>query len=237
MKTGIKIGLTALLLYSATVFGMDASAPTSMLAPSQPLLQIPKSQFKPLPDNPSQYVYIKPNAHLDRYTQIWVAPLVILNKETGKQWQALVSDENGQAAQIFQQAMVKALKDRGVRVSDQPGPGVITLRVAVTHVQQDKEGFVASDILPIKAIFNVARMAAGMEKYIVNIDTLGQLEDSQSGELLAGGFGIRKQSKSGPSAISLDDFASWTQSWSQDVALRLAKTLPATLQTAGAPQN
>jgi hypothetical protein len=41
--------------------------------------------------------------------------------------------------------------------------GVARLRVAVTGFQQDKPGLAVSDILPIKAAFNLARFATGTD--------------------------------------------------------------------------
>ena len=80
-------------------------------------------------------------------------------------------------------------------------------------------------------------LPGGMEKYMVNISALGQLENAQTGELLAGGFGLKKQSKSGTQAISLEDFRAWAQDWSRDVAVRIARTLPDTHLADGESQD
>jgi hypothetical protein len=243
MKTSLRAGLAVLLLSSAGAFGAESSAPTASspladtpslpILPDQSLLRIPKSEFKSYPGDPTHFIYVKPGANLQHYKSVLVAPLVVLQKETGTQWRAVVSDEKGLASRIFQDAMNQALKDKGIRVADQPGPDVVTLRVAVTRVRQNTEGFVPSDILPVKIIFNVARLAAGMQKYMVKIDALGQLQDSQSGQLLAGGFGVRQQSKSGEKPVSLADFSDWAKDWSQDMAGRLARQMPSLRDQAG----
>lgn len=229
MKRSLKCLCASTLLALSCQLAL-ATDPTPSTIQPELLFNIPKSQFKPLKGYPGQFYYHKPGADLLQYNQIMVAPLVILEQNQHKQWQALVSDENGQAAQLFHQTMTKALQEQGLKVTDQPGPGVVILRVAVTHIEQNPQGFEVSDVLPIKMVFNLARRATGLQKYIVKLSTLGQLDDAQTGQMVAGGFGLRQENKSGAEAVSMRHFQDWLNSWSTDVAVRLAQTLPGTKQ-------
>ncbi|MBV8048380.1 MAG: DUF3313 domain-containing protein [Paludibacterium sp.] len=223
--------LSRLCAAALLLFTFGAAMAEEPATQPETLLAIPRTQFKPAKDHPGRYYYIKPGADLLQYNQIMVAPLVVLTNDEGKQWRALVSDENSQAGQLFQQTISKALRDKGLAVTDQAGPGVAVLRVAVTHIEQKPEGFVVSDVLPIKMVFNLARRAGGLEKYIVKIATMGQLNDSQSGELVAGSLGLREHAKSGVAPASMTDFQQWLDSWSEDVAEQVAGALPAAHQS------
>jgi hypothetical protein len=62
------------------------------------------------------------------------------------------------------------------------------LRVAVTGLQQVKPDFKVRDLVPVKLVFNLVRSAAGAEPYLLDVSTVSQLSDSQTGALLAGGI-------------------------------------------------
>lgn len=192
----------------------------------QTLLELPRSAFKERLGHPGQYGWLKPGVDLSQYHKIMIAPLVILNQTAQQQWQALVTDDQGKIAVLFQQNLVTALQKNGIAVTNQAGPDVIRLRVAVRNIEQDKDGFGITDILPVKVVFNLARIVAGKESYIVRIGTVAQLENAETGELLAGTIGLRQQDKAGKEAISAEKLEKWLDNWNQDIATRIALLLP-----------
>lgn len=209
---------------SAVLLGMLLSVPvTAATSRMESILSLPREAFKVSKSNPNQYYYVKPGADLHQYQSILVAPLVILHQGEGDDWSAMVTDSNGTAPKFFQDQLTLALQKQGFQVVTQPGPGVLRLQVAVTHIRQDHPGFSVTDVLPAKAVFNLARYALGKSPYIVKVSTLAELTDSRSGSLLAGGIGLREEDKSGAEPMTLDDLQSFMVTWSGQVAQYVAK--------------
>lgn len=67
---------------------------------------------------------------------------------------------------------------------DQPGPGVVRLRPAITGVVTSREALKAYQYLPIGLIFTAAREATGTRPEQVVVAVEAELLDSQTGEQL-----------------------------------------------------
>jgi len=186
------------------------------------ILNVPKEEFKVSSNNPNQFYYIKPGVDLRQYQSVMVAPLVILNQGEGNDWNVLVTDSEN-APKFFQDHLTAALHKQGIQVVSEPGPGVLRLQIAVTHARQDRPGFSATDVFPVKMVFNLARFAVGKSPFVVKLSTTAELSDSVSGDLLAGGLGLREDSKSGEQPMSQDELQAFLARWSDQVALYMAK--------------
>ncbi|MCW3481478.1 DUF3313 domain-containing protein [Neisseriaceae bacterium JH1-16] len=234
MKPYVPMALAALLAGLATPLAL-AAAPDALLA-------LPKEAFQHSPSEPHTYRYQKPGSDLRRYRQILIAPLAFLSKAPSGDWKFSVADERNKISQYFQQSLKTQLQQRGIETVEVPGPDALRLQVAVTTVTEEKPGLKPIDILPVKAVFNLARNAAGLEPYLVKISTLGQLEDSQSGELLAGAIDLKQadKAKSGKGPLTLDYIETMIDKWNSQTADRLAKALQPAQQaapSASAPTN
>ena len=90
------------------------------------------SGIRPAPDESGAWVYRKPGLDFKPYTKIMLDPLVI--------WPSVNSSYKGihtgtiwQLALAFHEHMSKALQD-GYTIVQEPGPGVLRLRAALTEV-------------------------------------------------------------------------------------------------------
>jgi hypothetical protein len=219
LSTRILVGSLASLLLATPLL---AAAPKM-----ESILDVPHEAFHPSASNPNVFYYIAPKVDLRQYQSVLVAPLVILQQGAGDDWNALVTDSEDSAPSFFQSHLTTALQDKGLRVVTQPGPGVLRLQVAVTHVRQDHPGFSVTDVFPAKMVFNLARYALGKSPYIVKVSTMAELTDSRSGKLLAGGVGMRQDDKSGVQPLSLSDLQTFMAGWSVQVADYMAKFMAA----------
>jgi len=211
----------------ATVLLACLSSPLVSAATSETLLSLPKEAFQQSKTDPNQYNYLKPGAELSRYRQILIDPLSFLSPAPGGDWKVSVADERNKISQYFQQGLRAELQKRGIETVDAPGPQVLRLHVAITTVSEERPGLKPIDILPVKAVFNLARNAAGMEPYLVKISTMGQLEDSESGELLAGAIDLKHtdKTKSGKGPLTLDYLRAMIDKWNSQTADRLVNAL------------
>jgi len=106
------------------------------------------SGLRPSPDGTGAWSYKKPGMNLKPYSKVMIDPLVI--------WPSLNSSYKGintiamwQLALAFHERMVTALQD-GYTIVQEPGPGVIRLRAAVTEVLLIRPGITApGPLLPL----------------------------------------------------------------------------------------
>ncbi|POZ63419.1 DUF3313 domain-containing protein [Chromobacterium alticapitis] len=220
--------LTALTL--CTLFALSGAAwadePASA-APKENLFTLPLDAFQPGKMMPDQRVYLKPGIDLKAYNAVLLEPLLFMRQGQDGNWELLQSSDENAITAYFHQRLQAELEAAGVKVALQPAPGVARLRVAVTGMTQDRPGIDAVDLLPVKAVFNLARLAAGKEPYLLKIGSMAQLEDAQDGTLLAGTVNLRenKKSKSKDAPLTLELIKPLIDQWCKDSARQLAAHL------------
>ena len=170
------------------------------------IFSLPPEEFRPGRDQPTLRVYLKPGSDLRAYNSLIIESLGFMERDASGAWNLLVSDEKDKIDVYFRQAMVDALREKNIAVVTQPGPGVARLRVAVTGLEQVKPGFKVRDLIPVRMVINVARLAAGAELYLLDISTVSEMSDSQSGALLAGSINklAGSSTKRSDESITLD---------------------------------
>lgn len=215
MRKTLTLGL--LLLAALPALAQDAAAP-------QTLFSLPLTAFKASERNASQRLYRAPDAQLSAYKSIVVEPLYFMRHQADGDWQLLQSGEENRIAAYFQRRMTEELHKVGIPVSREALPDSARLRVAVTGMAQERPGVEPLDILPIKAVFNLGRLAAG-RAYLTKVGSMAQLEDANSGKLLAGSVNLRKSDKSlqRGEAVKLESLESLIDDWCRDSARLLAR--------------
>jgi len=153
------------------------------------------SQLKPGGSDRAALVYLKPGVDHKRYDKIMFERVTVwLSKDAESR--AIDPALFKEMADYFQKALLDAVKD-GYQVVDQPGPGVMRVRVAITDVKPSKPvSNTTSSILPIGWV------VAGATK-IASDDNLGTGEaaaemevlDAVSGERLAAAVDRRQGGK------------------------------------------
>jgi hypothetical protein len=194
------------------------------------LFSVPLEALQPSKDNPSQKLYVKPGVVLKDYKAILLEPMYFMRHDDKGNWELLQSAEESRIASYFQQKMTQELQKTGIAVGTDAGPGVARMRVAVTGLAQERPGVEVSDILPVKAVFNLTRIAAGKEPYLMKVGSMAQLEDSESGSLLAGSVNLRQSKKTAykDEPLKLEIIKSAIDNWCRDSAKLLAKALTTT---------
>jgi hypothetical protein len=86
----------------------------------------------------------------------------------------------GQMQQSLTQALVPAYQ-----IVNQPGPDVLRVRSAITGLAPSKPPAGAMDYLPIKAVFNVGREAAGKGPRVVEIKAEIEVLDAAGKRVVA----------------------------------------------------
>ncbi len=201
--------------------------PAPLLASESPetLFSLPMDSFKPSGRNDAQRLYLAPGAQLNRYHAVVLEPLYFIRQQGEGNWELLQGAEKNAITRYFQTVMTRELQKAGMAVADAPGDNVMRLRVAITGLDPEKPGMSALDILPAKAIINLTRLAAGKERYLVKVASMAQLEDSQSGALLAGSVNLRHSSKTlqKNQPLELSTLQGMIDIWCRDSAAQIAR--------------
>lgn len=153
------------------------------------------SSLTPGGDDRAALLYIKPNVDYKQYNKLMFERVVVLLADNAE-YREIDPAMLKEMTDYYQDALLNAVKD-GYEIVDQPGPGVMRVRVAITGLKPSKP--VANTL---STIIPVGIVAAGATK-AVSGDNLGtgeaatemELLDAQTGERLAAAVDKRQGGK------------------------------------------
>jgi hypothetical protein len=173
------------------------------------------------------FVYENPGADFSAYRKVIIDPVTV--------WRALVSDkskmrnvpeeEQLRLANLFHAAIFEELRANW-EVVQEPGPGVLRVRVALTEAGKANAPMnVVSTLLPIsRAITEVNRVATGTHRYVGSASAEGEVTDAESGEVLLAAMDRRVGGKTvRGSASSWSDVENALQHWAKRIGERLTE--------------
>jgi uncharacterized protein DUF3313 len=180
-------------VYAVTILALALSA-LSPLTQAQDKQQTPKrpaysgflgdySQLKPVPDREGLMAYVSPKAKAVRYTKIFFQPVDVYVAPSAE-YKGVQPDALKRMTDSFVASFKKALTP-GYEIVDAPGPDVLQVRCAITGVQPVKPGLTPVDFLPIKAVFNAGRAAAGKSPQVAELTAEMELLDNDKNRIAA----------------------------------------------------
>ncbi len=167
------------------------------------------------------YGYRNPKIDISKYDAVIIDPVVIYQTATADAAGNGLTEET--LYKVRQQITEKIRQDvaKHVKVVDKPGPGVAHLSIAITGAQTLSDGFKPTDLIPVRAVLNVASKATGLDDKNAMLVVEAKVNDSQSGELI----GEALYTVSGESfrlqASSVEAFEKLADKWVQ-TAIRVA---------------
>ena len=146
------------------------------------------SRLGPGPKGGAALAYINPNVQWAKYTKIQLQPIEFWASEDSK---VSTADQQMLAAYCYNQ--LKADLEKYFPLVDQPGPDVMTLRVALIDATTATPGLRSiSVVVPQARILNaVQSLATGSYAFVGSAEAEMKVTDSTSGEMLAGGVDQR----------------------------------------------
>lgn len=117
------------------------------------------SQLQPAPDREGVMLYVDRSFDFRPYTKLMFDPVQVMVQPTPEQPQ-VPQDVLQRISGQFQESL-RANLGPTYQIVNQPGPDVLRVRSAITNIQAAKPPAGAVDYLPIKALYNVGREAAG----------------------------------------------------------------------------
>jgi len=140
-------------------------------------------QFEPDKDRPGAMIYRKPGVDTSSYKKILIDPIEIWIAEDSE-YKGLSADESKEITDTLRQALIKELEP-DYPVVDEPGNGVLGIRLAITnvHLQTKKRGLLG--YTPIGFVTTTAANLAGLRMELGRATIEAELLDGGTNELVA----------------------------------------------------
>jgi hypothetical protein len=140
------------------------------------------SQLKPGTKDQALLVYFNPNADWKKYHSVLVERVQVWDSPDSK-----VTPENEQMLSNYYYNVLKQDLSKNFRIVEQPGPGVMTLRVALINATTATPVLrTVSVVIPQARLLNsVNNLATGSYAFVGSAQSEGEVLDSVTGERLA----------------------------------------------------
>jgi len=192
------------------------------------------SLLQPGAEGQAAYVYINPNVQWSNYKKVLLKPVEFWDSpDTG-----VSPDDQKMLTSYFYNSLQKSLQ-QNFTIVGQPGPGVMTIAVAIINAQAATPGLRSvSLVIPQARILNYAQsLATGHAAFAGSAEAAFKATDSSTGQLLAesvdkriGGMAV-----SGAAQIQWGDAESAMDYWSQRIAQRAVSLGAGTPAATGQP--
>lgn len=136
------------------------------------------AKLQPVGDKKGLRGYVAPGMDMRAYTKVYFDPVQIFLSNDPQAYRGIQPDVLKRIADAFRAAFINAAS-AGYRVVDQPGPDVLRVRMAITGLQPVATPIAVYDLLPIKAVFNAGRAAAGASPRLAEVSTEIEVLDPQ----------------------------------------------------------
>ena len=140
------------------------------------------SQLQPGAKDQALLVYFNPNARWNRYTKVMIEPVTFWGDASSN----VSVQEQQQLCSYYYNKLNEDVSQK-FQIVDRAGPGVMTLRVALTDPTAATPVLRSvSVVIPQARLLNsVANLATGSYAFVGSAQSEGEVVDSQTGERLA----------------------------------------------------
>lgn len=143
-------------------------------------------QYEPDKDNPGAMIFQKPGADLASYRKVLIDPIEIW-VAPDSEYQGLDADESKKITDALRQALLNELEP-DYQVVDEPGAGVLGLRLAITnvHLRTKKRGLLGYTPIGfvVTSAANMAGLRTELDQAIIEAELLDGSSNEQLGALI-----------------------------------------------------
>jgi len=198
MKLALKAALLGLMLAAGVASAQDPAA----AKPQYSGFLGDYSKLQPAPDQEGIQIFIDRSRDYRAYDKVKFDPIEVY-LTPNPEYKGLQPDALKRMTDVFLNSFKKALGAE-YQLVDAPGPGVLRVHAAITGVQAVKPSLGATDFIPIKALFNIGRAAAGASPQVAEMTAEIEVLD-EKGARVAAAVATRKGDKS----LSQRDQITW----------------------------
>jgi len=178
------------------------------------------SQLTPGSGGEAQLRYINPNVDWKKYNAVLIdTPQVYADSETTE----LSQSDQKKLTDALQEALTEAL-EKNYEIVEEPGPGVLRVRTAITQAQGAKLAMNAvTGIIPqLRLLTMIGGMATDTATFVGKCSAEGEIIDSVTGERLAAGVDQRAGTKDPKNMLNKwGDVESAFEEWAEKLRARL----------------
>lgn len=213
--------LSACAATSQGQVALQQETPTGQAAPTgaAQFLGTDASLLQPGAEGQAAFVYVNPNVQWSNYKKVLLKPVEFWDTPDSS-----VSPDNQKMLTSYFYNSLKQNLQKNFTLVDQPGPGVITVAVAIINAEAATPGLRSvSLVIPQARILNYAQsLATGHAAFAGSAEAAFKATDSSTGQLLAesvdrrvGGMAV-----SNAAQIQWGDAEAAMDYWSQRIAQR-----------------
>ncbi len=136
---------------------------------------------------PHSLVYLKEGVKFAQYSKFIIDPVAIYQGTDASWHKHKVTEQEKQELAQFARAEFVRVLGKAYGVVDQPGPGVLRIKLTLTDVELTTPSLaVVSHLAPAGAGINLIKSGAGMQgSFMGSVTLAGELCDAQSGTAVA----------------------------------------------------
>ena len=159
--------------------------------------------------------YINQSTDLRPYTKLYIDPVQVFVSNDPEAYKGVQPDMLKRIADSFNVAFANAVTPV-YQIVNAPGPDVLRVRLAVTGVHPVSPSLGVTDFIPIKAVFNAGRAAAGAAPRVAEISAELEVLDGQ-GRPVAAAVVTRKSDATLPQndRVTWNDLSPIVNSWAK----------------------
>ena len=228
--------LSACAATSQGQVALQQETPTGQAAPTgaAQFLGTDASLLQPGAEGQAAFVYVNPNVQWSNYKKVLLKPVEFWDTADS----SVSPDNQKMLTSYFYNSLQKSLQ-QNFTIVDQPGPGVITVAVAIINAEAATPGLRSvSLVIPQARVLNYAQsLATGHAAFAGSAEAAFKATDSSTGQLLAesvdkriGGMAV-----SGAAQIQWGDAEAAMDYWSQRIVQRAVALGAGTPAAAGQP--
>jgi hypothetical protein len=228
--------LSACAATSQGQVALQQETPTGQTAPTgaAQFLGSDASLLQPGAEGQAAFIYINPNVQWSNYKKILLKPVEFWDTPNS----SVSPDDQKMLTSYFYNSLQKNLQ-QNFTIVDQPGPGVMTIAIALINAEGATPGLRSvSLVIPQARILNYAQsLATGHAAFAGSAEAAFKATDSVTGQLLAesvdkriGGMAV-----AGAAQIQWGDAESAMDYWSQKIVQRAVALGAGSPAAAGQP--
>ena len=206
------VASSVMLAGCATTNGGTESAAT---APVNSGFLADYSKLRPVEGKEGIQRYLDRSTDLKHYAKVFIDPVQVVLSSDPEGYKGVQPDVLKRIADSFNTAFVNAVST-GYQVVNAPGPDVLRVRLAITGIQPVPTPLGVTDFIPIKAVFNAGRAAAGAAPRVAEISAEIEVLDGQ-GRPVAAAVATRKSDATLPQndRVTWNDLSPIVNSWAK----------------------
>jgi hypothetical protein len=142
------------------------------------------SKLQAVPDRAGLLRHVDRSVDVRSYNKLFIEPVQIFIATDGEAYKGLEPQTMARLAETFQGAFSRAVVP-AYQFVPAPGSGVLHIRLAITGIQSVNTPYGVTDFLPIKAVYNAGRAAAGAAPKLAEMSAELEVLDANGRQVLA----------------------------------------------------